>query len=128
MEADIKGHQRKVIRSDVRPLKSAHGASGIALSEGRTLPFRVTRYWNAPAGHYSEQFFVVDRETREVLYEGPARDVLVWGLQSLTELVDEVREPFSLKPGTYLLVFALGGVMGAEVEVEAAEAPAEEAA
>jgi hypothetical protein len=52
----------------------------------------------------------------------------VWGLQSLTEYRDEVTEPLRMQPGKYLVVFSLGGIMGGQLEVEAAEVPAEEAA
>ena len=128
MEAELKGHQRKVAASSVRPARSVHGDSGIALRRGRTLPFIVSRGWNAPAGHYMERWYLVHPETREVLYESPEREVLVWGLQSITEATDRVDEDIPLEPGTYLIVFALDGVMGGQVEVEASEAPLEEAA
>jgi hypothetical protein len=119
MEADINGPQRKVVASWVRPTKSVHGTEGIPIKDGRTLPFRVYRGWSSPAGHYSEQWFLVDPETKEVLHEGPAPVRLVWGLQSLTEFTDEVTEPLALTPGKYLIVFALGGLKGGELEVEA---------
>jgi hypothetical protein len=128
MEADVAGHQRKVVRSAVRPVKRAHGPSGIRSRAERTLPFVVTRGWNAPAGRYPEQFFIVQPDTREVLYESPVRNVLIWGLQSITDLADEVSLPLSLAPGTYEVVFALGGVMGGRMDVEVTELPAEEAA
>ena len=128
MEADVAGHQRKIVRSEVRPVKRAHGASGIRSRAGRTLPFVVTRGWNAPAGRYPEQFFLVHPETREVLYESPVRTVLIWGLQSVTEVTDEVALPVPLAPGTYEVVFALGGRMGGSMDVEVTELPAEEAA
>ena len=128
MEADINGPQRKVVAHSVRPTKVAHGTDGIALRDGKTLPFRVTRSWSAPAGNYPEQWFLVDPGTREVLYESPGVTRLVWGLQSLTEFTDEVSEPLALQPGTYLVVFALGGLKGGEAEVEAREAPKEAAA
>ncbi|MDQ3941454.1 MAG: hypothetical protein M3238_08900, partial [Actinomycetota bacterium] len=66
-----------------------------------------------------EQWFLVDPQTKEVLYEGPSVVRLIWGLQSLTEFTDEVAEEVVLEPGTYLVVFALGGLKGGEVEVEA---------
>lgn len=128
MEADVAGHQRKVVRSLVRPVKRAHGDSGIRSRDGTTLPFTVTRGWNAPAGRYPEQFFLVHPETREVLYESPVRNVLIWGLQSVTDLSDEVSLPLPLAPGTYQVVFALGGRMGGEIDVEVTEVSAEEAA
>ncbi len=112
----------------VRPLRVSHGRHGIALKDGKTLPFVVTRQWSAPAGNYPERLYLVDPATREIIYEGPEQTELMWGLQALTELVTEVREPIPLEPGTYLLVFVLGGVKGGEFEVEAVEAPAEEAA
>jgi hypothetical protein len=114
--------------SRVFPAKRSHGDMGIALRSGRTLPFVVSREWSAPAGHYVENWYLVHPETREVLFEGPQREISVWGLQSLTELRDEVTERIRLQPGTYLVVFALGGLLGGQVEVEAVEAPAEEAA
>ena len=122
MEADINGPQRKIVASWVRPTKSVHGTEGIAIRDGKTLPFRVHRAWSAPAGHYSEQWFLVHPETKEVLLEGPAPVRLVWGLQSLTEFTDEVTEPVELAPGKYLVVFALGGLKGGELEIEAVAA------
>lgn len=126
--ADVDGHQRKIVMSAVRPRRVAHGDSGIPLRDGRTLPFVVERAWNAPAGHYTESWYLVHPETREILHEGPVREAVVRGLLTWTELADEVATPFELAPGTYLLVFALDGVMGGQAEVHAAEAPAEEAA
>ncbi|HEY7875285.1 MAG TPA: hypothetical protein VIG64_09200 [Actinomycetota bacterium] len=128
MEADVNGSQRKVLVSSVAPLKPSHGDSGIAVRRGRTLPFVLRREWSAPAGHYQETWYLVVPSSREVVYEGPTKDVLVWGLQALTELVDEVVEPIPLEPGTYEIVFSLGRVMGGTLEVEAVEAPEEEAA
>jgi hypothetical protein len=128
MEAEVSGHQRKVVRSAVRPAKRAHGLSGIRVRDGRTLPFVVTRGWNAPAGRYRDQFFLVHPETREVLHESPVRNVLIWGLQSITDITDEVSLPLPLASGTYEVVFALGGVMGGSIDVEVTELPAEEAA
>ena len=128
MEADLEGPQRKVLAGRIFPARRVHGEAGIALRNGRALPFVVSREWSAPAGHYVETWYLVHPETREVLFEGPSREISVWGLQSLTELRDDVTEPTRLQPGTYLVVFALGGIMGGQVEVEAAEAPAEEAA
>jgi hypothetical protein len=128
MEANVEGHQRKIVSSEVRPRRLAHGTAGIPLRDGKTLPFRVVRRWNAPAGNYEERFYLVHPETREVLYEGSARMVLIWGLQSLTEVVDEIAEPLPLAPGTYLAVFALGGIMGGQLEVPAAEVSSTEAA
>lgn len=122
MEAPITGTQRKVMTSSVRPAKLSHAESGIALRDGRTLPFLVRRSWSAPSGMYPEQWFLVRPDTREVLYEGPAVERPIWGLQGLTEVVDEVTEPFGLDPGSYLVVFSLGGHMGGQTEVEAAEA------
>jgi hypothetical protein len=128
VEADIAGSQRKVLSSWVRPSRSSDGTDGIALRDGRTLSFRVHRAWSAPAGVYVEQWFLVDPQTREVLHESPAVERAVWGLQGLTELTDEVRVGIPLEPGSYQIVFALGGLMGGEREVEAYEPPAEEAA
>ena len=129
MQADINGPQRKILVATVRPAKTAHGASGIALRRGRTLPFVIYRQWSAPAGYYSEQWFLVVPDTKEVVHEGPVRrETLIWGLQSITELTDTVTESIKLEPGTYRIVFALGGFLGGEIDVEVFEAPAEEAA
>jgi hypothetical protein len=129
MKADINGPQRKILVATVRPAKTAHGASGIALRRGSTLPFVIYRQWSAPAGYYSEQWFLVVPDTKEVVHEGPVRrETLIWGLQSVTELTDTVTAPIELEPGTYRIVFALGGLLGGEVDVEVFEAPATEAA
>lgn len=128
MEADIKGPQRKITVAAARPLRRAHGEEGIKLRSGKTLPFTVLRGWSAPAGYYHEQWWLIHPETKEILYESASRQVLIWGLQAPTELVDEVRASIPLQPGIYHLVFSLGGLKGAEVEVEAAELPVEEAA
>jgi hypothetical protein len=128
MEADIAGSQRKVVTSSVHPARGGREAEGIMLRDGRTLPFVVSRSWSAPAGVYVEQWFLVDPTTREVLHQSEPRETSIWGLQALTELTEEVGDGLPLAPGTYLVVFALGGLMGGELEVEAAEAPAEEAA
>ena len=128
MQADINGPQRKVLAATVRPAKADHGTDGIPLRHGKTLPFVVTREWSAPAGYYPEQWFLVKPDTGEVFYEGPVKEILVWGLQSRTEERDRVEGSFPLPPGPYQIVFALGGLKGGEVDVEAAEVPAEEAA
>jgi hypothetical protein len=129
MQADINGPQRKILVATVRPAKTAHGTSGIALRRGRTLPFVIYRQWSAPEGYYSEQWFLVVPDTKEVVHEGPVRrETLIWGLQSITELTDTVTASIELSPGTYRIVFALGGLLGGEVDVEVFEAPAEEAA
>lgn len=128
MQADIEGAQRKVLVSSVAPMRPSLGDSGIALRDGRTLPFTLRREWSAPAGHYVETWYLVAPESREVLFEGPAREVSIWGLQGLTALTSDVTEPIPLEPGTYEIVFALGGVMGGTLQVEAVDAPAEEAA
>jgi hypothetical protein len=129
MQADISGPQRKILVATVRPAKAAHGASGIALRRGRTLPFVIYRQWSAPAGYYSEQWFLVVPDTKEVVHEGPVRrETLIWGLQSVSELTDTVTASIKLEPGIYRIVFALGGLLGGEVDVEVYEAPAEEAA
>jgi hypothetical protein len=107
--------------SAVRPARSVHGSQGIALRGGRTLPFVVRRAWNAPAGNWPEAWYLVDPSTREVLFEGPQKIVSVWGLLAWTEFSDEVDPRLSLAPGTYLVVFALGGVQGGQMDVEAIE-------
>ena len=123
MEAQITGTQRKVMGSSVRPVKTSHGESGIPLRNGKTLPFRVQRSWSAPAGVYAEQWFLVKPDTREVLYEGPSAERAIWGLQGLTEVSEDVTEPFALEPGKYEVVYSLGGHMGGQEEVAAAPAP-----
>jgi hypothetical protein len=105
-----------------------HGDSGIPIRDGKTLPFTVTRAWNAPAGHYAEAWYLVETKSREVLYEGRTATRLVWGLQSVTEISDRVDEPIELEPGTYTIVVALGGMNGGEFEVEAFTLAAEVAA
>jgi hypothetical protein len=121
VEAQIAGLQRKVISSTVRPVRIGYGESGIPLRAGRTLPFVVARSWSAPAGHYDEAWYLVDPATQEVLYAGPKREVRVWGLQSWTEFRDTVTEAIPLIPGSYLIVFALGGSKGGQTTVPAAE-------
>ena len=128
MQADINGPQRKILAAGARPLKPTHGLEGIAIRDGRTLPFVVHRQWSAPAGYYVEQWFLVKPETGEVFIEGLAKEALVLGLQARTELIDEVTDALPLEPGAYQLVFALGGLKGGEVDVQVVEAPAEEAA
>jgi hypothetical protein len=128
MEADINGAQRKVLVSGVAPLKPSHGDSGIPVRGGRTLPFVLRREWSAPAGHYVETWYLIVPDTREVIYEGPRREVSVWGLQSLTQITDEVREAISLQPGRYQIVFALDNVLGGTLDAEAADVGEEEAA
>lgn len=108
--------------ASVRPLKLSHGESGIPLRNGATLPFRVRRSWSAPAGDYPEQWFLVRPDSGEVLYEGPVVERAIWGLQGLTDVADDVSDPIPLEPGPYLLVFALGGHKGGELEVEATPA------
>jgi hypothetical protein len=123
MEADVGGSQRKVVSSRIVPAQVSVGDQGIPVRDSKSLPFTVMRMWSAPAGHYSERWFVVDKASREVLHEGPLRDAFIWGLQSPTQLEDLVSEPLALTPGTYLMFFFLGGRPGGEVEVEAFEAP-----
>ena len=127
MEADINGPQRKTLMTRVRPAKAAHGTEGIVVKDGMTLPFEVYRSWSAPAGHYPEQWFLIDPKTREVLYESRSVTRSIFGLQGLTDVTDVVEEPFALEPGTYQIVFALGGLKGGELDVvatAAADAPA----
>lgn len=121
MEAQISGLQRKVVQHQVKPVSAAHGGSGIPLKDGTALPFKVTRSWSAPAGVYVEQMFLIDPKTREVLYEGRARETAIWGLQGTTEMIDEIDSNLSLQPGTYALVFALDSVEGGRFEVDAHE-------
>ena len=117
--ADIDGHQRKIVQAEVRPLSRGHGDSGIPVKDGRTLPFIVDRAWNAPAGVYPEQWFLVEPESREVLYEGPRELQKISGLLSWTSVTDEVTEAFELAGGNYLIFFALRGIMGGQAEVAA---------
>jgi hypothetical protein len=122
MEADVAGLQRKVVSSRIRPARVSDGDSGLALKDGRTLPFVVTRSWSAPAGHYEEAWYLVDPSTREVLYQHSSGEVRVWGLQSWTDFTDTITDPIPLAPGSYSIVFALGGVQGGETTVSAAPA------
>ena len=91
------------------------------MKDGTTLPFKVTRSWSAPAGVYIEQMFLIDPKSREVLYEGRARETAIWGLQGTTERTDEIDTNLNLQPGTYALVFALDSVEGGRFEVDAHE-------
>lgn len=127
MEAEISGHQRKVVRSSVRPLRAGPGAQGIPVRAGKTEPFVVTRGWNAPAGYYPEGWYLVVPDSGEVLYESYGEISLIWGLPAITDLTTEVVEPFELAPGRYKVVFSLGGVKGGEVDVEAYDASSEAA-
>lgn len=120
--ADIAGNQRKVMRSGARPARPAHGVSGIPVRDGKTLPFVVSRGWNAPAGYYPETFYLVAPDSGEVFFAGPTVTRLIWGLPSITDIETTVDEPIELPPGTYSLVFALGGMKGGEVPVEVFEA------
>jgi hypothetical protein len=128
MEADINGAQRKVLVHSVHPARRSHGDEGIPIRDGKTLQFVVDREWSAPAGVYLEGFYLIDPKTREVLYQGPAIERSLWGLQGLTRFVSQVRDPITLSPGTYSIVFSLGGMLGGEFPVEAFEVSAEEAA
>lgn len=127
-QADINGPQRKIVAAGVRPGRAAWGTDGIVVRDGKTLPFEVSRAWSAPAGYYPEQWFLVRPETKEVLYESPARTELVKGLQAPTEFVDRVAEPFDLEPGSYQIVFSLAGLKGGEIQVTAGQAPATDSA
>jgi hypothetical protein len=128
MEADISGPQRKIVWSTVRPLKQGHGAEGIALRDSKTLPFEVRRSWSAPAGHYLERWQLVNPSSDDVLLEGPSRLARLFGLQAPTEIRDEILEAVDLDPGTYLVRFSLSGIVAGEIEVEAFEITAQEAA
>ena len=128
VEADINGPQRKVVMSRVKPARAAHGSDGIALRDGESLPFDVYRAWSAPAGHYPEQWFLVNPQTKEVLYESRAVTRLIFGLQAPTEVTDTVSEPVALEPGTYQVVFALGGLKGGEIDVTVTAADSASAA
>ena len=102
-------------------MRSAHGTDGIAVRDGKTLLFVVARGWNAPAGNYPEAFYIVDPKTAEVYYESPTATRLIWGLPSVTDVETEVTQPIELPPGTYQVVFALGGVKGGDSTVEVSE-------
>jgi hypothetical protein len=124
MEADINGPQRKTLMTRVRPVKATHGTEGIVLKDGTTLPFEVTRSWSAPAGHYPEQWFLVNPKTREVLYESRSVIRFIFGLQAPTEVSGVVDEAIELEAGSYQIVFALGGLKGGEMDVTVAAAGA----
>lgn len=128
MQADISGSQRKVVASRVMPLGHPRGQEGIPMRDGMTLPFTVSRSWSAPAGTYAERFYLIDPKSREVYLEGPPGEGAVWGLQGLTEFTDTIIEPVPITPGSYALIFSLGGLLGGEVPVEVFETPSEEAA
>lgn len=127
-EAELEGPQIKVLEARVVPVDPSHGEWGIPLQSGTTRPFEVLRMWSAPAGHYAEQWFVVNPATREVLYESILRESLIHGLQSPTEISDRVEESIRLDPGTYHIVFSLGRWPGGELEIEAFEVPTQQAA
>ncbi len=122
--ADIAGIQRKVMRSSVRPARSGQGIAGIPVRDGKTMPFVVARGWNAPAGYYPEAFYLVAPDSGEVYYASPTVSRLIWGLPSITDVETTVDEPIEMAPGTYSLVFALGGIKGGEVSVEVFDAGA----
>ena len=124
MEADINGPQRKTLMTRVRPVKATRGTEGIVLKDGATLPFEVLRSWSAPAGQYPEQWFLVDPKTREVLHESRSMVRFIFGLQAPTEVIDVVEQPLSLEPGSYQIVFSLGGLKGGEIDVTVADAEA----
>jgi hypothetical protein len=122
--ADIAGPQRRVLGFRIGPDTPSLGETGIPLKSGRTLPFFVWREWIAPAGHYAERFYLVDKESREIIWEGPQRQQVTWGLQGATEERTIIDESIRLQAGSYLVVFALGGVSGGEFDVDAFEVPA----
>ena len=124
MEADINGPQRKTLMARVRPVKATHGTEGIVVKDGATLPFEVVRSWSAPAGHYPEQWFLVNPKTREVLYESRSVIRFIFGLQAPTDVTDLVDVPFPLEPGSYQIVFSLGGLKGGEIDVVVANVEA----
>lgn len=117
--ADIDGDQRKLLAGVVRPARLSHGTAGIPVADGEALPFVVERKWNAPAGYYPEQWFLIDPATREILHEGPSKQTLIIGLATWTDVTDTSPGGFPLEPGSYQIVFALGGVQGGAVDVEA---------
>ena len=119
--ADIDGNQIKILTGGVRPARLSHGENGIPVEAGVTLPFVVERRWNAPAGYYPEQWFLIDPTSREILYEGPEQQLLIWGLASWTDATTEVPGGFALTPGDYEIVFALGGTRGGEAAVSTTE-------
>ena len=110
------------MRSGARPARAAIGSEGIPIREGKTLPFVVSRGWNAPAGYYPEAFYIVAPDTGEVYYESPAVTRLIWGLPSITDVESLIEEPIELPQGTYSLVFSLGGIKGGETTVEVFDA------
>lgn len=96
---------------------------GIPVVDGRTQPFRVTRLWSGPAGHYTEAWSI-RKGFHEVLYEHPLKDIHVRGMQSVTEIVDRVEQPPALEEGTYLLVFVVEGLFMGSVDIEVRAVPA----
>lgn len=119
--------QRKVVDHSVTPASRREGDAGIPIKNGRTRAFVVERSWSAPLGVYPESFYLIDPESREVLFEGRTVERDLLGLQAMTVVTERVDDPIDLEPGKYAIVFALGGVMGGEFPVEAFEV-SEEAA
>ena len=89
---------------------------GIPVKGGSTSPFRVVRGWSGPAGHYLEQWSI-RRGMRELVYEHPAAEIHVRGMQSITEHEDRVDHPITLEPGEYLLVFVVEGLFMGSREI-----------
>ena len=92
---------------------------GIPVKAGTSSPFRVVRSWSGPAGHYIEQWSI-RRGFRDVIYEHPAKEIEVRGMQSVTQLEDVVDSPVTLEPGDYLLVFVVEGLFMGSAEIRAA--------
>lgn len=105
----------RVLRTD-RPWEE-----GIAIAEGKTLPFLMERSWSGPAGNYVEQWSI-RRAMGEIIYQGEPKYVFVRGIQSATLHVDQVDEPFSMEPGTYRLVFVVEGFFMGAAEIQVAPA------
>ena len=99
MQADINGPQRKVLVATVRPAKTAHGASGIALRRGRTLPFVIYRQWSAPAGYYP-LFTDLPKAKSLEDYERLAPWAAFWGARSTSRSSRQPRRPPDRLPAT----------------------------
>lgn len=112
-----KDYALELVSARVTPAKRPW-EDGIPVSGGTSRPFRVVRAWSGPAGHYIEQWSI-RRGMREVVYEHPAREVHVQGMQSVTEHQDQIDQPLTLEPGDYLLVFVVEGRFMGSQEIRA---------
>lgn len=111
----------ELVRATVSPADRAW-ESGIPVLDGRTQPFRISREWSGPAGHYAEAWSI-RRGFHEVVYEHPPKEIKVRGMQSVSEHTDRVDDLLRLEPGSYLLVFVVEGLFMGSVDIEVRPAP-----